>query len=588
VSAEPLLSNALEITKRALGENHADCAPCLNNLAWLYQAMGDYAKAEPLFRKALGITEQALSKNPGNYAASLNDLAGLYQVMGDYAKAEPLYRRALEIRKRTLGVNHPGVAQNLNNLALLYHRKRDYAKAKTLSLNALEIRKRALGENHPDYAQSLNTLASQYQAMHDYSKAEPLLRQALEIRKRSLGEDHPVYATSLNNLGMLYQETGEYAKAEPLLRRALKVNKTALGENNHDYATCQTNLACLYLSRGQLAAAEQSFGQGLTLLTPWIQGNLTALAERQRIRLLAEQGRALGGYLSVAPAAGIKSEDIYRHVLAWKGIGDARQDEDRLARDRPELKETLYQLDQARAQLANLAFATPPSGQRQSWLQRLVSLRDRKENLESDLARKSGAFRQVQETRRLGAAEVVAALNPGAALVDLFEYVHHSQPEGGKGPFRGEDRLLAFVLWGAQAPVLVSLGAFRPIDEAVRTWRLALTARTPEPMQAAALELRRRIWDPLKPHLEGATTVLVSPDGALTQFPLAALPGNRPGTYLLEDRAIGYVSSAHRLVETLAAPNEATPKSPEADATGVLAIGGIDYQADPGGATPTA
>ena len=124
---------------------------------------------------------------------------------------------------------------------------------------------------------------------------------------------------------------------------------------------------------------------------------------------------------------------------------------------------------------------------------------------------------------------------------------------------------MAFVLRRGQAPVLVPLGASRPIDEAVRAWRQALVAGTPEPMQAAALELSRRVWEPLKPHLEGATTVLVAPDGALTYFPLAALPGHRPGTYLVEDLAIGYVSSAHRLVETLAAPSEAKAKKPEAE-----------------------
>ena len=129
-------------------------------------------------------------------------------------------------------------------------------------------------------------------------------------------------------------------------------------------------------------------------------------------------------YLSVAPDAGIKVEELYRHVLAWKGIVEVRQDEDRLARDQPELKETLSQLEQARARLAHLAFANPPAGQRQVWLQQLDALRDRKENLESDLARKSGAFRRVQETRRLGAAEVAAALPPGTVLVDLLNYAH--------------------------------------------------------------------------------------------------------------------------------------------------------------------
>ncbi len=81
--------------------------------------------------------------------------------------------------------------------------------------------------------------------------------------------------------------------------------------------------------------------------------------------------------------------------------------------------------------------------------------------------------------------------------------------------------------------------------------------------------------------------MLIVPDGALAQFPLAALPGQRPGTYLIEDLAIGYVGSAHRLVELLATPTERKPKSPAADGSGLLAVGGVDYKADPGGAAPT-
>jgi len=579
--AEPLYRNALDIRKRVLGENHPDYAQSLNNLAELYEATADYAKAEPLLRQALEIHKRALGENHPNYAHSLNNMAMLYKAMGDYAKAEPLFRNALAIRKRVLRENHPDYATSLNDLALLYGDMGDNAKAEPLLRQALEIDKKALGENHPSYATNLNNLGVLYYAMGDYAKAEPLFRQALEIRKRALGENHPEYATGLINVAALYKHRGDYAKAEPLFRQALEIDKRALGENHPDYADSVNNLAALYYAQGQLAAAEQCFSEGLTLLTRWTQGGLTALGERQRIRLLAAQGKALDGYLSVAPAAGIKSEEIYRRVLAWKGVVEARQDEDRLARDQPELKETLGQLEHARARLAHLAFTNPPPGQHQAWLQQLDALRDRKENLESDLARKSAAFRQVQETRRLGAAEVAAALAPGDTLIDLLDYFHLSPPEGGKGPLRSERRLVAFVLRRGHAPVLVPLGASGPIDQAVRAWRQALLAGTPEPMQAAALELSRRVWEPLKPHLEGATTVLVAPDGALSYFPLAALPGQCPGTYLVEDLAIGYVSSAHRLVETLAAPAEAKAKKAEAEAVGLLAIGGIDYQAAP-------
>ena len=401
-----------------------------------------------------------------------------------------------------------------------------------------------------------------------------------------MGENHPDYTASLNNLGSLYQFTGEYAKAEPLLRQALETKRRVLGENHPSYATSLNNLAMLNYAKGQLAEAEHYSGQALTILTGWTQEGIATFGERQRIRLLAKQGEALNEYLSVAPAVGIKVEELYRHVLALKGVVEVRQGEDRLARDQPELKETINQSEQTRARLAHLAFANPTAGQRQLWLQQLDALRGRKENLESDLARQSGAFRRVQETRRLGAAEVAAALPLGSVLVDLLDYDHVSPPQGGKGPFRHERRLLAFVLRRGQAPVLVPLGASRPIGEAVGAWREALVAGAPAPMRAA-LELSLRVWEPLKPRLGGAATVLVSPDGPLTLFPLAALPGRRPGSYLVEDLAIGYVSSAHRLVETLAAGAEAKAKKPEAGAAGLLAIGGIDYQADPGGAAPT-
>jgi hypothetical protein len=49
------------------------------------------------------------------------------------------------------------------------------------------------------------------------------------------------------------------------------------------------------------------------------------------------------------------------------------------------------------------------------------------------------------------------------------------------------------------------------------------------------------VWQPLGPHLQGASSVLVSADGALTRLPLAALPGSQPGTYLLEEVPLAVV-----------------------------------------------
>ena len=47
-AAVPLAVRALSIREKALGPEHPDVATALNNLAALYKANGEYAKAEPL------------------------------------------------------------------------------------------------------------------------------------------------------------------------------------------------------------------------------------------------------------------------------------------------------------------------------------------------------------------------------------------------------------------------------------------------------------------------------------------------------------------------------------------------------------
>jgi CHAT domain-containing protein/Tfp pilus assembly protein PilF len=243
-----------------LGEKHPDYATSLTNLALLYKAMGDYAKAGPLFRQALAIDKKALGEKHPGYATDLYNLAGLYRATGDYARAGPLYRQARDIRKQALGEKHPDYAQSVSGLAELYKAMGDNARAEPLARQARDLYRQTVGEKHPDYATSLTNLAGLYNALGDYARAEPLLRQALDIDKRALGERHLGYAADLNNLAALYYATGDYARAEPLYRQARDIFK-ALGEKAPAYATSLNNLAALYQAMGDYARAEPLFRQ---------------------------------------------------------------------------------------------------------------------------------------------------------------------------------------------------------------------------------------------------------------------------------------------------------------------------------------
>ena len=579
--AAPLFQQALEIRTKTLGENHPDRAASLNNLSLLCRATGDYDRAELLLQQALATWKKSVGQDHPDYATGLNNLGVLYGEMGDHGRAAPLLRQALEIEKRALGERHPGYARSLNNLGDFYRARGDYGRAVPPLRQALEIRKSALGEDHPEYADSLSSLGLLYVALRDYSRAEPLLRQAVEIRKKALGELHPGYAMSLNNLGLLYWAMGDYGRAEPLCRQALEILRKAVGKSHLSYARPLSSLGLLYWATGDPARAESLLKEALENRTAFFHDMASALGERSQIELLASQRASLDFYLTVAQENQTRPEDLQRRVLDWKGAAGANPAGEGMARDQPELKPTLEELAGVRAQLAQLIFSTSVPAHRNAWRRQLETLRERKEVLETELARHGAASRGAPQSVRIEPEQVIAALPAGTALVDVVEYLHSSPPRAGQGKPGNERRLLAFVLQHNRPVQCVNLGASRPVNSAVAAWRRALQERRPEALQAAAAELGRRVWDPLRPHLDGAHAVLVAPDGALNRFPFAALPGSRPGSYLIEDLAIGYVASGRKLVEAQRALEDPPGR-------GLLAAGDIDFQADLGRAAPAA
>jgi CHAT domain-containing protein len=123
---------------------------------------------------------------------------------------------------------------------------------------------------------------------------------------------------------------------------------------------------------------------------------------------------------------------------------------------------------------------------------------------------------------------------------------------------------------------MVDLGSAEPIELAVSQWRQAIVQGQQSP---AAEDLRKRVWKPLAGHLpRGTTTVFLAPDGALSAIPWAALPGDRPGTVLLEQYVLATVPHAPFLLDRLTAPK---PHGHATTAGLLLAIGGVAYGQEP-------
>ena len=405
----------MEIRRTALGENHPDFAASLNNLAWLYQRMGDHAAALRLCREALDVRRSALGESHPDFAASLNDLAMLHEAIGDRDPAIRLYRKALEIRRTTLGENHPDYANSLHGLARLYLAVGDHPAALPLFRRALEIWRATLGENHPYYAIGLSRLAALHQAMGDQAAALPLCRQALEIGRGSLGENHPAYANILTRLALLYSSMGRALGAVPLMEQAAAIDDRMIG---------------------------QVFAIGS-------EGQRAACLGTTRLKLHVFLSLALQ-YLMGSPGVIHAAFELVLRRKAVAAEAVATQRDALLGGRYPALEPQLRDLAALRMQIARKALAGPGPEGLESHQRELAEWNAQRERLESELTLEIPEMNLKQNLR--AADRLALAMKLPAAAV-LVEFIVFPSVDFQAVPYRGKlrwkrPRYMAFVLRG--------------------------------------------------------------------------------------------------------------------------------------------
>ena len=136
-------------------------------------------------------------------------------------------------------------------------------------------------------------------------------------------------------------------------------------------------------------------------------------------------------------------------------------------------------------------------------------------------------------------------------------------------------RYLAFVVTRDRV-AWVDLDTAGNIEPVVNAWRAAITSGEEIPAALPA-KVRELVWDKVRKELPaGITIVYLCPDEVLCRIPWAVLPGDKPGTILLEDFAIATIPHAPFLLDKL------WLQDPLKDApTKALIVGGVKYDAEP-------
>jgi CHAT domain-containing protein len=580
--------------------NDSNAIACATALATLRGKMGDFAQAKVLLdglldqvfgwnlrdpsRGGAG-TDVGVGKSHPEYAGRLQTLADLLMEMGDSARAYDLYREAMDRTEELLGPDHPAMADRMVGLARALVARGSLAKAEEL-LDGCEREVMKRGERDALRSSWLATRAANRVASNAPAEAARLLELALGASARAFGEGHPEYIRYLNELAGVLLTAKNFAAAQTCLAKGLALSHKHNWTDPLTEPAMLVNLARSRAGGGDSTGGSDLYRSALSIRESHIARNLSALAERERLVLVAKFREPFLEALDVTKNDPSLDGETFGHVIFWKGIATAAAREVGISA----MREQKVFLDRSRRggpsffhrQLVELCYDRLIAGELRDWpalagTETIAELLERQRQRQRAHDIPANIFGGIIE--RLGFAESnlaegkVAAPQPvitpdqvsdavpeGAVLLDFVRYEANG----------GDPRYAAFVV-GHAAPVRrIELGLATPVDVSVRAWLQAISADSDD--WDSASELYRKIWAPIASLCRDAKLVLVSPDGELNRVPWGALPDlaadSPTGAVLLERHTFAHLPSARRLVE--GAP-------PATRHNGLLAVGGVDY-----------
>ncbi len=251
--AEEMLNKSLQIDEK-LGQLEG-MASDYGNLGLIYRRVRKLNKSEEMHSKALEIGEKLGLQNV--IAAQYGSLGLIYQMKGDLDKAEHMHNKALEISEK-LGLQKI-MASQYGNLGIIYRTRGELDKAEEMFKKALEIHKNL--SLHGEMASDYGNLGLIYKDRGEFNKAEEMYNKALNINEK-LGLLTGM-ASDYGNLGLIYQTRGNLDKAEEMHRKALEIaEKLGLQEG---MASDYGNLGAIYITRGELDKAEEMHQKALMI-----------------------------------------------------------------------------------------------------------------------------------------------------------------------------------------------------------------------------------------------------------------------------------------------------------------------------------
>lgn len=595
---------ALERGEKALGPDDLYLGELLMRVGQLQRIRGDNDAGETTLKRSIAIFEKASQMQDPRAALALQYLGQTFWGRNDMIKAEQYEQQGQDILRKTLGDEHPLVAGSLMQMSTYRVRRGDFAAAQSQLQTAMAIADKTV---EPDDQLSIglaNNLGNLYLEQDDLDRAEPLMERALQgaekkygpdsamllpilqnlgsisrnrkkypralellnraetIATRELGPQKPETASLLINIGNVYWDQKVYPKAVEYFQHALSIEQTAAGPY-HDYTRAAlANLALLYTEMGDMPHAIEYQTRVAQVIDKQIEFNLAIGSERQRLAyrnfMAIRTDLTLSFHLQNDPKDPAAAELAALTILRRKGrVLDSLSENFAALRERmkPEDQKLMDQLAGTDAQLAKVALrGAGKTGSPSEYLQQLHQLETQKEELESDISRRTQAYFEPTDAINLNA--IKSAIPANAALVELAVY----RPNLPQTEKQGEAHYCAYIIRHEGDIRWADLGNAQEIDKATAALREALQDPARNDVRKLARVADAKIFAPIRPLVGDAKHLLIAPDGELDLIPFEALLDDH-GHYLVERFSVSYLSTGRDLLRMQAPrpPSKSVP-----------------------------
>jgi eukaryotic-like serine/threonine-protein kinase len=232
--SEALSRQAVEASRRLLGDKHPETLNLIANLARSLMPQGRPAEAEVYFRQALEGQRAALGDEHEDVLFSQGNIARVLAKQGKKDEAERMLRKVIADHRRLFGEDQDNTSDLEFYLAFILRDQGKYEEAEALFTQVSATWRRSLGNENRYTLEAMHGLASTLREKGEISEAKALLQDVLKIQRRTLGNLDMDTLTSIAQMGALENAQGNLKQAETLMREALAGYRQTLGD---DHAT---------------------------------------------------------------------------------------------------------------------------------------------------------------------------------------------------------------------------------------------------------------------------------------------------------------------------------------------------------------